>query len=83
MSTTLDLRRSLEVVAGCPLAQLDRCRMNEDVVAACVRPGQGLFLAALQKQLRRKHLSIPCYEHDLLCEMRGQPAQLQPAHGNV
>jgi uncharacterized protein YbbK (DUF523 family) len=75
--STLDLRRSLEVVAGCPLATLDRRVMNEEVVAACLSEGEGLFVAAMQGELRRKRLSIRWYEHDLLSEIRGQPICLR------
>lgn len=74
---TLDLRRSLEVVAACPLARLDRRVMNEEVVAACLSEGEGLFMAAIQHELRRKRLSVRWYEHDLLSEIRGQPICLQ------
>jgi hypothetical protein len=56
--TRLDLGRSLEVVAGCPLARLDRRLMNEAAVAACLSEGQGLFMEALQRQVRRKHLTV-------------------------
>jgi uncharacterized protein YbbK (DUF523 family) len=69
--SALDLRRSLEVVAGCPLARLDRRVMNEEAVAACLSAGEGLFIAAIQRELRRKHLSIRWYEHDLLSEITG------------
>lgn len=75
--TRLDLRRSLEVVAGCPLARLDRRVMNEEAVAACLSEGEGLFIAAIQHRLRRKHLTIRWYEHDLLSEIRGQPIRLR------
>ncbi len=75
--TTLDLRRSLEVVAGCPLARLDRRVMNEEAVAACLSEGEGLFVAAVQRRLRRQRLSIRCYEHELLREITGQPIRLQ------
>jgi uncharacterized protein YbbK (DUF523 family) len=73
----LDLRRSLEVIAGCPLARLDRRVMNEEAVAACLSDGEGLFVAAMQRELRRKHLSVRWYEHDLLSEIRGQPMCLR------
>jgi uncharacterized protein YbbK (DUF523 family) len=75
--SSLDLGRSLEVVAGCPLARLNRRVMNEEVVAACLSEGEGLFVAAIQRALRRKRLSIRWYEHDLLNEIRGQPLRLR------
>jgi uncharacterized protein YbbK (DUF523 family) len=73
----LDLRRSLEVVARCPLARLNRRVMNEEVVAACLSEGEGLFVAAMKRELSRKHLSIRWLEHDLLSEIRGQPLRLR------
>lgn len=75
--SSLDLGRSLEVVAGCPLARLNRRVMNEEVVAACLSEGEGLFVAAIQRALRRKRLSSRWYEHDLLNEIRGQPLRLR------
>lgn len=74
---SLDLRQSLEVIAGCPLAQLDRRVMNEEAVTGCLSTGEGLFVAALQHQLKRRHLTIRWYEHDLLREITGQPVRLQ------
>jgi len=75
--TKLDLGRSLKVVAGCPLAQLDRRLMNEAAIAACLRIGEGLFMEALQRRLRRKHLTVRWYEHELVSEIRGQPIRLR------
>lgn len=77
----LDRQRSLEAVAGCPLARLDRCVMNEEVVAACLSEGEGLFMAAIRNQLRRKHLNVRRYKYDLLCEIRGQPPVLRTKKG--
>ncbi len=75
--TRLDLGRSLEVVAGCPLARLDRQLMNEAAIATCLSEGEGLFMEALQRRLRRKHLTVRWYEHELLAEIRGQPIRLR------
>ena len=77
----LDLRRSLEVVANCPLARLDRHLMNEEAIAACLSEGEGLFIEAIQRHLRRKHLTIRWYEHELLTEIRGQPVHLRAKEG--
>jgi uncharacterized protein YbbK (DUF523 family) len=73
----LDLRCSLEAIAGCPVARFDRRLMNEEAVAACLREGEGLFIAAIQRRLRRKRIAIRWHEHDLLSEMRGKPIQLR------
>ncbi|HEX9133699.1 MAG TPA: hypothetical protein VF844_15515 [Ktedonobacteraceae bacterium] len=77
----LDLWRSLEVVANCPLARLDRQLMNEEAIAACLGEGEGLFIEAIQRRLRRKHLTIRWYEHELLTEIRGQPVHLRAKEG--
>lgn len=71
--TTLDMRSSLEVVAACPAAALTRDVMNERAVLGCRRPGEGLFITALDRELRRRRLSVPAFEHDLAAELRGQP----------
>ncbi len=70
--TTLDLRASLEVVAACPAAAFTRDVMNEQVVLGCRRPGDGLFIDALDRRLKRRGLTVPAFEHDLAAELRGR-----------
>lgn len=72
VTTTLDMRASLDVVAACPAAALTRDVMNERAVLACRRAGEGLFIRALERELRRRGLKIPAFEHDLAAELRGQ-----------
>ncbi|WP_156690056.1 2-thiouracil desulfurase family protein [Mycobacterium sp. Marseille-P9652] len=72
VTTTLDMRRSLEVVASCPAAKLTRDVMNDQAVLGCRRPGQGLFIAALARELKRRGLEVPAFEHDLAAELRGK-----------
>lgn len=69
--STLDLRASLDVVAGCPAAALTREVMNEEAVLGCRRLGQGLFVRELDRALRRRGLTVPALEHDLVAELRG------------
>lgn len=71
VSTTLDLRASLEVVAACPAAALTRDVMNENVVLGCRRPGEGLFIEALNRELKRRGRTLPAFEHDLAAELCG------------
>lgn len=71
VTTTLDLRASLEVVAACPAAALTRDVMNEQVVLGCRRRGEGLFIKALDRQLKRRNTTVPALEHDLVAELRG------------
>jgi len=73
VNTTLDLRASLEVVAACPAAALTRGVMNEKAVLGCRRPGEGLFVTALDRELKRRRLTVRAFEHDLAAELRGQP----------
>lgn len=70
--TTLDMRASLEVVATCPATALTRDVMNEHAVLGCRRSGEGLFIAALGRELKRRGLTLPALEHDLAAELRGE-----------
>lgn len=72
VTTTLDLRASLDVVAACPLAALTRDVMNEQAVLACRQSGEGLFMKALDRELERRDLTLPAYQHDLAAELFGQ-----------
>lgn len=79
VNTTLDLGRSLEVVAGCPLARIDRETVNARAVAACRIRGAGMFTRALEKQLRKRRLDVRFLEHDLIAEMNGTQQPLEVA----
>lgn len=72
VTTTLDLRASLEVVATCPAAALTRDVMNERAVLDCRRPGAGLFIESLDRELQRRRVNLPAREHDLAAELRGE-----------
>ena len=63
---TLDLSHSLEVVASCPLARLDRRVVNEQAVSGAVRDGEGIFVEELRRRLRRRGVEVPFEEHDSL-----------------
>ncbi len=76
VTTTLDLRKSFEIVASCPFAQLNREVMNQRAVVGCRAAGQGLFVRTLERQLDRRGLTVRFFEHDLVAEMLGRP---QPA----
>lgn len=60
---TLDLRRSLPVVASMDVDTIDAATFKERAVRSLLEPGEGLFIHALRKQLRRRGLSIPLSEH--------------------
>lgn len=60
--TTLDLQGALSALTRCPLAQLDRRTLVEDVVAAHVRPGEGLFVRALRRRFAETGVEAPFEE---------------------
>ena len=76
VTTTLDLRASLEVVASCPAAAMTLDVMNERAVLGCRRPGEGLFIKAFDRQLKRRGLTVPALEHDLAAELHGKRQNL-------
>jgi predicted secreted protein len=69
VTTTLDLPAAVTALTRCPAARLGRRALNEDIIAANVRPGEGLFIQALRRRLTRAGASIPMAEHDLLAEL--------------
>ena len=44
--------------------------MNEQAVLGCRRAGEGLFVEALDRELKRRRLTVPALEHDLAEELR-------------
>jgi predicted secreted protein len=74
--TTLDLPCALEAMAALNPDTLTADQVNHDVVLACRQPGTGLFIQAVQRELRRHDLDVPFHEYDLVCEMRGEPQHL-------
>ena len=76
--TTLDMRRSFEVMAHTSPDSVDRKTINRDAVIACREAGEGLYISALKRQLRRRRLTIPLLEHDLVAEMHGRRQQVLP-----
>lgn len=78
VNTTLDLRRSFEVMATTPIDSLDRQGFNRDAVVACRVAGAGLYVKSLERQLRRRGLTPPLLEHDLVAEMRGERQEVLP-----
>ena len=72
VSQTLDMRHSLEVIAACPIASIDRRRVNEQAVAGCRRPGEGLFTEQLRRRLDRRGIKVKFVEYDIVTEMHGE-----------
>ena len=75
---TLDLPAAVSALTRCPAARLDRRTLNEGIIAAHVRPGEGLFIHALRQRLAHAGAGIPLHEHDLLAELGIQPRRQAP-----
>jgi predicted secreted protein len=69
VATTLDLTTAVSALTRCPAARLDRVTLNQDIIAANVQPGEGLFMRAIRRRLARADAGIPKEEHDLLAEL--------------
>lgn len=67
--TTLDLKGVLDTIAGCGPTQLNTDEFNRCVIAGNTRAGQGMFIAALRRQFRRRGLDVSFDEHDLIAEI--------------
>ena len=51
VATTLNLTTAVSALARCPAARLDRLTLNQDIIAANVQPGEGLFMRAIRLRL--------------------------------
>ena len=71
VNTALDTR-NIDALLALPAEALNVCQFN-GWVSGQARSGTGLFVAALQKQLKRRRLTVPFLAHDLLEELDGQP----------
>jgi uncharacterized protein YbbK (DUF523 family) len=60
---TLDLRRSLPIVATLDVDTIDASTFNQHVVRACMIEGEGLFIAALRRELHRRGIAVPFTEY--------------------
>ena len=80
VATTLDLTAAVSALTRCPAARLDRLTRNQDIIAANVWPGEGLFIRAIRRRLSRAGAGIPAHEHDLLAELgiSGRRAVIDP-----
>jgi len=78
VNRTLDLKRSLPVLATTPVEQLERETFNDAAIVQCLTDGQGLFIQALKRELDRRRLHVPFLEHDLVAEMHGENSPLAP-----
>jgi hypothetical protein len=66
------MRRSMEVIAACPIASINRIAMNEQAVAGCRTPGEGIFTQQLRRRLANGGITVPFVEYDIVAEMHGE-----------
>jgi hypothetical protein len=52
-----------------PATPLNTDDFNRRVIVAHARPGQGMFIAALRRQLRRRRIDVPFDEDDFIAEI--------------
>jgi uncharacterized protein YbbK (DUF523 family) len=78
VATTLDLPAAVTALTRCPAAVLDRRTLNEDIIAANIRPGEGLFIRTLRQRLAQAGANIPMAERDLLAALVPLPNDRLP-----
>ena len=67
---TLDLSRSMEVIADCRPGSIDAAGFNARLMGSAITEGPGGFIRAMRSRIERRHLNIPFTEHNLLAELR-------------
>ena len=76
LERTMDLRTALPALARMDRASMSAVEMNALVRGAIV-PGTGLFVAELERELRRRGCHVPFLAHDLLEELAGRRSGVQ------
>jgi hypothetical protein len=62
---TLDLKRSLPIIASCAVETLERQEFNKKAVAACIVDGEGMYVQALRYRLDQGGLNTVFLEYDV------------------
>lgn len=77
VSTTLDIKKSVEFLANTDIDDLDRKKMNESGIKELLIEGKGFFIEVLKDELRRKNITVKFYEHDLVSEMTDEKTKIE------
>jgi hypothetical protein len=56
---------------GCDPSMTDSATFNDRVVLANVKAGEGLFISAVRRRLRRSNHRVQLFAHDLSRELAG------------
>ena len=67
--STLDLPAAVGALCRLPCARLDRNALNEDIIAANIEPGEGMFTCELRQRFSDAGVHVQFEEHDLLAEL--------------
>ena len=73
--TTLDVRQAIERLARINVDSVTSAELNT-IIRSCFTAGRGLFIAALQAELRRRIIDVPFFAHDLWTEFDGKRSPL-------
>ena len=76
VTKTLDLWRSFDLIAGVDVESVTLTPINA-IIRQSQESGSGLFVAALRKELKRKHIDVPFLAHDLLAELEGKRSNIE------
>jgi predicted secreted protein len=62
---TLDLERSLPIIASCAIETIERQEFNKKAVAACIADGEGMYMQELRRRLDQRGLNTVFLEYDV------------------
>jgi predicted secreted protein len=79
---TMGLSKALDGVARLDRDSLTGERLN-DIVRRCQVKGNGLFIAALRKELGRRGIAVPFLAHDLIAELGGKRSEVRFPYGSL
>ncbi|CAN5924689.1 hypothetical protein BH11MYX4_BH11MYX4_65490 [soil metagenome] len=77
---TIDIDASVDEMSRVDPASLSVDEQN-DMVRRHAIPGRGLFIEALERELRARRLRVPLLAHDLLGELMGLPSNVTIGEG--
>ena len=75
VNKTVEIHGAVEAISALDPRTVSVDQQNA-VVRRYAQPGPGIFIAALQRALRRRGLEVPLLAHDLFDELDGRPSGL-------
>lgn len=77
VNTTLDMKKSAELLANTPADGMSREKINGPGNIELLIKGEGYFIEALRDSLKGRGLDVRFYEHDLISEILGKPINIE------